>query len=198
MNGAGNTVYAEQLDQSAGAKGYSIYRINQTYRNPENEEDILGYEAIQVSDAQLTREGEPATLRISKSYRETLIGDKVLVSDQAEVDQSFVPRAPERKIEGQIISLIDGMSSAGQHQTVVVDLGTQDGIEVGHVLAVRQEGKSLKGKGLSSYFESKNRGKLPSERAGLLMVVRSFDRISYAMVMNADRDIRAHDAVINP
>ena len=198
VSGAGNIVYVQQLAQTPGIKGYSIYRINQTYRNPENEDDILGYEAIHVSDAQLTREGDPATLRISKSYRETLIGDKVLVSDKAELDQSFLPHSPEQKVDGQIISLIDGMSSAGQHQTVVIDLGKQDGIEVGHVLAVNQGGDIVKGTGLASYFTSKEEVRLPDERAGLLMVVRSFDRISYAMVMNATRNIRAADMVSNP
>ncbi|MDZ4261563.1 MAG: LysM peptidoglycan-binding domain-containing protein [Pseudomonadota bacterium] len=196
ISGAGNTIYALKLAQEPGIKGYSVYRINQTYRNPENENDILGYEAIHVADAQLTAEGDPATLRITKSYRETFIGDKVLVSDAEQFDQSFLPHSPDQKVAGRIISLIDGMSSAGQHQTVVIDLGKQDGIEVGHVLAVSQVGDTIRNPASTGFFKSKIQ--LPDERAGLLMVVRSFDRISYAMVMNASRNIRVTDTVANP
>lgn len=196
ISGAGNNVYVLKLGQESGAKGYSIYRINQTYRNPENEDDILGYEAIHVADAQLTREGDPATLRISKSYRETLTGDKVLISDEEEIDQSFEPRAPKEKVEGQILSLIDGMSSAGQYQTVVLNLGRQNGIEPGHVLAVRQAGETIKSPLSTGFFKSKVQ--LPDERAGLMMVVRTFDRISYAMILNATRNVRAGDMVSNP
>lgn len=196
ISGAGNNVYVLHLNQEPNTKGYSVYRINQTYRNPKDETDILGYEAIHVADAQLTREGDPATLRLSKSYRETLTGDRVLISDEEQSDQSFLPRAPEQKVEGEIISLIDGMSSAGQYQTVVINLGKQDGIEAGHVLAVRQAGESIKNPFTTGF--SKDRVQLPDERAGLLMVVRTFDRISYAMVMNATRNIRARDMVSNP
>ena len=196
VSGTGNNIYVLQLKKQADIKNYSVYRINQTYRNPENEEDILGYEAIHVADAQLTREGVPATLRINKSYRETLLGDKVLVRDEAQLDQSFMPRSPGQKVEGRIISLIEGMSSAGQYQTVVINLGKQDGIEVGHVLAVRHPGDAVK----DPYSTGSSTAKiqLPDERTGLLMVVRVFDRISYAMVMNASRDIRANDLVNNP
>ncbi len=196
ISGIGNNVYALQLEQNNETKRYAIYRMNQTYRNPANEDEILGYEAIHVSDAELTRQGDPATLRITKSYRETLLGDKVLIPDEAQRDQSFLPRSPEQKVEGLIISLIDGMSSVGQYQTVVINLGKEDGIESGHVLAVRQAGATINDPSSTGLFKSKLQ--LPDERTGLLMVVRVFDRISYAMVMNASRDIRIKDPVSNP
>jgi hypothetical protein len=196
VSGAGNKIYVLKLGQEAGVKGYSVYHINQTYRNPEDENDILGYEAIHVADAQLTREGDPATLRISKSYRETLVGDKVLISDEEQIDQSFLPRAPGQTVGGQIISLIDGMSSVGRLQTVVINLGKQDGVEAGHVLAVRQAGEAINNPLSSRTLKPKVQ--LPDEHAGLLMVVRTFDRISYAMVMTASRDIHINDLVTNP
>ena len=40
--------------------------------------------------------------------------------------------------------------------------------------------------------------KLPDERAGTLMVIRPFERISYALVMEAKRDLRIYDSVKNP
>lgn len=193
ISGAGDTVYVMNLNQQPGEKGYSIYRINQAYHNPKDPSDILGYEAIHVADAQLTREGDPATLRLTKSYRETLLGDKVLLSDEEQVDQSFQPHAPAKDVQGEIISLIDGMSTVGQYQTVVINLGREDGMEPGHVLEVRQSGRTVK-----SPLDNGEKVHLPEERAGLLMVVRVFDRVSYAMVMTATREIRLNDVVSNP
>ena len=40
--------------------------------------------------------------------------------------------------------------------------------------------------------------KLPDERVGLLMVFRVFDRVSYALVMQASQPINKLDAVTTP
>ena len=39
---------------------------------------------------------------------------------------------------------------------------------------------------------------LPDERYGLLMVFRVFDRASYALIMNADRQVHVLDIATNP
>jgi len=195
ISGVGGKIYVMNLAQD-GNKGFSVYRISKAYRDPADNDNILGYEAIHASDATLTQEGNPATLRITKSYRETLLGDKVFIADEEEINQSFQPHAPENKVDGQILSFIDGMSRAGQYQTVVINLGKEQGIEVGNVLAVRQSGITIVDEQSSGVF--KKHITLPDERAGLLMVVRAFDRISYALVMSAIKDIRVNDPVGNP
>ncbi len=195
ISGAGGKIYVMNLTQD-GNKGFSVYRISKAYHNPNDPDDILGYEAIHASNAILTQEGDPATLSIIESYRETLLGDKVLITDEEEIDQSFQPRAPENRVDGQIISFIDGMSRAGQYQTVVINLGKEQGIEEGYVLAVRQSGITIRNQHGSGLFSK--HVTLPDERAGLLMIVRAFDRISYAMVMSATKDIRINDPVGNP
>ena len=194
VTGTGGKIYAVNLNQDAD-KDFSVFRIGETYHNPEGG-DVLGYEAIHVSDAQLIRKGEPATLRIIESYRETLLGDKILPTDEEELDQNFTPHAPDRKVEGQIISIMDGVSRAGQYQTVVINLGKEDGIELGHVLGVKQSGETIKDRFSSGFFKSKI--KIPDETAGLLMVVNAFDRVSYALIMSAVKDVRLKDPVGNP
>ena len=39
---------------------------------------------------------------------------------------------------------------------------------------------------------------LPDVRAGIVMVIQSFDLVSYAMVMESERDMRIYDFVRNP
>ncbi|MFC1750490.1 LysM peptidoglycan-binding domain-containing protein [Pseudomonadota bacterium] len=195
ISGVGGKIYVMNLAQD-NARNFSIYRINKAYRNPHDDDDILGYEAIHASDADLINEGSPATLLITQSHRETLPGYKVLVSDEDEVDQNFEPHAPENNVSGQIISFLDGMSRAGQYQTVVIDLGKEQGLEEGNVLAVSKLGAVVRDAQSSGFFKKKIT--LPDERAGLLMVVRTFDRLSYAIVMSAEKDMRVGDPIGNP
>ncbi len=195
ISGAGSKIYVSNLRQDE-SKNYSIYRINNVYRNPDNNNEILGYEAIHVSDAELTLQGQPATLRIVESYQETRLGDVVMKTDEKRIDNTFTPHSPESVVGGQIISILDGMSHAGQYQTVVINLGKRDGLKPGHVLAARKKGDVILDKHAKGFFKPEI--KLPDERSGLLMVINTFDRISYALVMKAVKDIRAGDPITKP
>jgi hypothetical protein len=103
-----------------------------------------------------------------------------------------MPRAPQNRIEGSIISVFDGVAQIGQYQVVVLDLGRQEDIESGHVLAINQRGAVTKD------LISGDSVKLPDERAGEVMVFRVFERVSYALVMRATRAIHILDQVTNP
>jgi len=192
---ASNTkVYVRGLPAS-DAKDYSILHIGREYRHPETN-DILGYEAKHVSDAQLVREGDPATLRITQAYRETLIGDRVIVTDNDGTQRNFTPHAPEGETNGKIITIFDGVANAGLYQSVVINVGKDDGLEQGHVLAIRQKGSEIRDH--SAKTRSDRWVDLPDERAALVMLYRVFDNVSYALVMKAEKDIRAGDLVTNP
>jgi hypothetical protein len=98
-------------------------------------------------------------------------------------------------INGQIISVFDGVSQIGQYNVVVLNRGKRDGLVVGNVLAIYQAGKQVvdpQGK------SSTSRVTLPDERAGVLMVFRTYEKVSYALVMRATRAIHVNDRVTNP
>jgi len=40
--------------------------------------------------------------------------------------------------------------------------------------------------------------RLPSERAGILMIFRTFEKLSYGLVLNTDRPLEVTDEVRNP
>jgi hypothetical protein len=123
-----------------------------------------------------------------------LKGDRLLPPLEEELDQYFTPHSPETDVNGQIISVLDGVSRIGRLQTVVINRGKHDGLEVGHVLAVYRTGDTVR----DTVGDGKGMVKLPNERAGTLMLVRLFDNISYALVMEATRDLRILDTVSNP
>lgn len=193
ISGTGTKVFARKLP-AGDSNNFAVYHIGQTYVDPENKNHILGYEALHVADLALLERADPSTLRISKAYREVLNGDKVLPAVPVQPAQNFVPRAPATAVKGEIISILDGLWRAGQYQSVVLNKGSKDGLEPGHVLAVYQSGLTVRDKGVNGGSELT----LPDNRAGLVMVYRSFDNVSYALIMNATRDIRANDSVTNP
>lgn len=190
----GKKIYARGINGEAVPR-YTVYRKGQQYLDPERDDEVLGFEAIHIADALLEDEGDPATLMVTAAQRELLRGDRLFPIAEEEIQTTFMPRAPREGTSGRIISVLEGVSQIGQYQVVVLNLGGEDGIEPGHVMAVYQRGETI----LDSFSgERKEEVTLPDERAGIIMVFRSFERLSYALVMEATRAIHVQDAVRNP
>ena len=198
ISGAGDRIYARGVVPGEDPKSrYAVLRIGKAYRNPDAPKgEILGYEAIHVADAQAVDFGDPTIMRILESNRETLVGDRLVPKKASGLDRSFLPRPPATQVEGQIISVIDGVSRIGQFQTVVINKGSKDGLESGHVLAVYQSGITVRDN--NSPVKPGEDVVLPDLRSGIAMVYRVFDQVSYALIMESDRDMRVYDMVRNP
>jgi hypothetical protein len=193
VSAEGNTVYARNLDYTDDVR-YNIFRPGRVFRDPKTNE-ILGYETTLVSEAKLLKTGDPATLLIMRSLRETLNGDRILPADKGRVSYNFIPKPPTTDVEGQILALVDAVAQTAQRQIVVINLGERQGIEVGTVLAIDQLGAVIR----DPYAGGGTRTvKLPDHRAGLLMVFRVFERVSYGLIVDSTRAIRLHDMVRNP
>ena len=130
------------------------------------------------------------------SYRETLLGDRLLPVTREEINPFLLPRAYDKTTPGKIIAVVDGVSKIGQYQVVALNLGVHDGVEPGHVFVINQAGTVVR-----DNIQPVRKGDtvtLPEERAGLLMVFRPFERVSYALVLKAEKEIRLYDAVVAP
>jgi len=254
--GTGNTIYVRGLPEDASNKRYAIYRKGDPYYRAvdagksvtrytakRKEGTVLGYEALYVGDAVIEKEGDPASAVIANANREILVGDRLAIESDADINTNFVPHPPVREINGNVISVIDGVSEIGQYQVVVLDVGSNDGLEVGNIVGVYKAGEIAK-----DYVASRQKAKreleegydcgpepatipceivkgliekkrkfdqtplagylgrpsdkpvevrLPEEYAGVLMVFRTFDNLSYALVMEAESAIHLYDSVRN-
>jgi hypothetical protein len=190
ISGTGNRIYAKKITDNTIAQ-YGVIRPGQVYRDPDTNE-ILGYEVIRVAAARVVRGGDPTTLTLVDAKREVLNGDLLLPSEVSELDFNFFPQPPRDQITGQIISVFDGVSMIGQYNVVVLNRGKRDGLIPGHVLAIYQSGKEVQDPQSTSWVT------LPDERAGVLMVFKTYDKVSYALVMRATRAIHIYDRVTNP
>jgi len=193
MAGSGDRVYVRSIEQPTGL-GYTIYRQGPPYVSPETNE-VLGYEAQYVGDATLQTVGDPATLLVNKSSGQIRQGDRIMANTENGLALNYFPRPPEKPISGHIIRVMGGMTQIGQHDIVVVDKGTADGLEAGHTLDIYRTGRIVADKYHSENVEAV---KLPDEIAGVLMVFRPFERVSYALVMDAKGAIHTKDRVRTP
>lgn len=170
---------------------YRVFRLGKEYRDPTTGES-LGFDAIYVGAAVLERDGDPATVLITSSTRQALAGDRLFPADDDIEVYQFMPHAPPPVTQGQIIAAMDGVSLVGQHQTVVLNLGTRDGMKPGQVLGIFQAGRKIHDS------QDESTVNLPPERTGLLMVYKVYDRVSYGLVTEATRNIRVLDRVGEP
>ncbi len=193
--GTDDVVYVRHLTESDADSRYNVYRPGKPLRDPDTDE-LLGYEAIRVGDAQVLKAGDPATIKLTRTEREALLGDRLLPPDNADDDQTYYPRAPSSQVKGRVVSLFNAISQIGQYQVGVLNLGARNGIEKGDVLAALRAGRTVRDPFTDDALNRKVT--LPSERSGTMMVFRVFDKLSYGLVMDTQRPIHIGDVVVNP
>jgi hypothetical protein len=197
------------LDDGLREKQFRVFQTATPLKDPVTKE-ILGYEAIYAGKATLVRgEGSqevmdadgkpvsaivPATIDIISSKGEMRVGDRLMIDPAREI-QSYTPRAPRGPVAGRIVSVYgSAVANAAQNQVVAINLGKRDGMEPGIVLSILKDGERIADK----QDINKPVLKLPDERNGLLMVFRTFDRISYALILEITDAVRVGDRLTPP
>ena len=137
--GAGDDAFA--TGGKAGVTHWNVLRPGKTLKDPESGE-VLGYEVEYLGDARTLVEGAPQKIRITQSAQEILPRDKLVEADNSATFE-YIPHAPEGQVSGRIISAYGGLSDSGRYQTVVINRGSRDGLEPGHVLSIFREGQAV-------------------------------------------------------
>lgn len=193
LSAANNSVYVRGI-KNPDIRQYTVVRKGNEYVDPATGE-LLGYEARFVGSGKLYRTGDPSTIRLIRTTREALIGDRLLPGSEDAFNTNFMPRVPETDINGSILSVLDGVSQIGSNQVVVINKGDREGLKPGHVLDIYQRGETIE----DSVTEKRgDTVTLPDEKAGVLMVFRTFEKLSYALVLKASRNINVLDSVRTP
>lgn len=170
---------------------YYIFRPGSPIRNPGTGE-LLGYEAIYLGDAERLEGGDPSKLVVTKVKQEILPTDRLLAAPKKVSLPYYYPHAPKNQVEGRIVSALNAVAEIGPYSVIGISLGTRDGIEEGNVLRI------MRHVGTGKDPVTRETYKLPDEESGLLMVFRTYEKMSYALVMTATRPIHLLDAVMTP
>ncbi len=193
ISGAGDKVYARgEFDPDTNF--YGLYRKGQTFVDPVTREK-LGVQAAEVGTGRIVDVddlGEVTSVLLGTSKQEVRIGDRFLSFVDEQVHSTFYPKAPDVDIEGVIIAVEGGVGNVGAYDVVVINRGIREGLDTGDVLKVSRAGKVIR--------DSVGKGKvrLPSERAGLLIVFKVFEKVSYGLVLEAERPLSVFDEIANP
>jgi hypothetical protein len=119
----------------------------------------------------------------------------VLPIDNTNFERDFYPRPPSTEVSGAIVSLLNAISQTGIYQTIAINLGVRDGLESGNILRIRRSGEVIRD---MKETDPAFRVKLPDEQVGMAMIIRSFEKMSYALIMEADFPITMRDYVESP
>jgi LysM repeat protein len=196
-------VYARGLASAPTGARYSIIHVGDPIVDPESGK-TLGNVGIYTATAVVQRPAAVTRTVLVDAARETLRGD-CLLPDSSATPLTFIPKAPSQPVHGQIVSVVDSEALVGQYDIVAINRGARDGVGPGTVLAIDVAGEVVPDRGPASY-ESTDRNllgfvktvKLPSERAGTLLVFKSYEDMSFALVVGASGPMRVADVVRNP
>jgi hypothetical protein len=191
-----------------GEQRFSVFRNAKPLKDP-GTGAVLGYEAQFIGSALLLgSEGSetvqdqgkdvqrvvPAAILITSAKEEIRAGDRLLVRAPA-LTQPLVPRPAAADTVAQIISVYGSAAiNAGSNQVVVINRGSADGLEPGHVMAIQKR----RAQAVEKNDPTRATLLLPEERNGLAMVFLSFEKVAYALVVQVGDSVRVGDRLTAP
>lgn len=202
VGASGNEAYVKGLKDSSERSRFNIYRIGDRVVDPDDGE-VLGYMGTYAATAVVMRSADTSKVVLEDTTRETLQGDPLIAAD-SDVPLNFLPRAPSKKVNGEIIAVFDGTELIGQYRIVAINRGRSQGLELGHVMAIDQRGEEVKDNTRRLFGKIAVKDslvpaiKLPDERVGSLLVFKVYDRMSYGLTVSVTAPVRIGDKIRTP
>lgn len=192
LMGAGHEVYVRGDIEGPGAT-YEIFRLGAAYVDRETDE-LLGQEAINIGAATILSEDsdDMSKALIVSSQEELKAGDRLLSRLGSSIDPTFFPRPPEAELSGGVIGLLNRENRAAQFESLIIDLGERDGLQVGDLLAIYEAGESIRDP------LTNERVVLPDTEIGLMLTYRTFEKLSYGVILSLTQPASVGNTVKNP
>jgi hypothetical protein len=165
-------------------------------------ERAIGYELMRHSQGEVTQvQGEIAVVVLREEGRDVRIGDRVLPVETQPYDPYFYPQAPASVPEhAKIMAVADGHEFSGPRQVVAISAGAADGIKNGATFSLWHDGPRTHDLVRHRYLAAADQRKvtLPDDYVGRVMVFRTFNRMSYGLVMESIRPTQVGDMLKHP
>ena len=186
ISASGDKVYVRNIAPEGGVH-YQVFEQGTAYYDPATNE-LLGYEAVYAGDAWLSEIGPISTAKLSNTTREVTVGDRLLPIEAMAIDHHFYPKRSAADTKGVILSVFDGVSQIGQYQIAVINRGEREQIAEGDIITLYQSGDTIIDK-----VAGDEEVVLPDEYAGQGLVFKTFDKVSYIIIMSAVRALHIGD-----
>ncbi|OJH81143.1 MAG: peptidoglycan-binding protein LysM [Stenotrophomonas maltophilia] len=182
---------------------------------PNHRRGVLGYELAQVGTGTITQvaggKTEASTLALDNASggREVRAGDRLVPVEATPYDLQFFPHVPAAGVEGvdvRVLAVTDMFSTGGPRDVIAISAGRAQGVDNGTVFSLWRHGSHvahrMKFPGSSRMDDSISTGagrvSLPDEYAAHAMVFRTFDNVSYALVMQGVKPVRVGYSALHP
>lgn len=218
--GTGDEIYARG-SFLIGTTSFEIYRVGRTYYGPgetkkrafgllsSTEEEVLGLEVEYLGFASIVENIAPDMRRllVNNGTKEIRAGDRLLIREESSINATIFPTEPSEEISGQIVAFLGEESLASQLDTVVINVGTEDSLEVGNILSIQKEETRMTDEverakmpfreRMRTLFDQ-DRLAIPGDGVGTLLVYKTFDRLSYAVILSSTEPAELYNQVVNP
>lgn len=192
MMGNGDQAFATAIPDASVVR-WNVFRPGKPLIDPDTGATI-GYEAFFLGNANLVQPGEPAALQITVAKEEIMRGDRLIPAPPVNII-SYVPHRPDNQIAARVMTIYGGVSEGGRASIVSLNRGKNDGLEVGHVLALFRNR-------IASAIDQDTMRRvdtpIPEERYALVFVFRVFNGVSYALVLESSKPVTVGDYARNP
>ena len=190
LSGDNDVAYVTGMKTEAGL--WQIFRPGRVLKDPVTNEE-LGREAVFLGTARLVSQGNPATIRVVNARQETGKDDLLVKAPPPEI-VNYPMHRPEGAVNARVVSNYGENNASGKYSIIAISGGKKNGIGVGQVLALSRTGMKV-----TDRYQGETRDVvLPDERLGLVYVFRTFDKVSYAVVMEANQPVEVGDKLSAP
>ncbi|HHX82132.1 MAG TPA: LysM peptidoglycan-binding domain-containing protein [Pseudomonadaceae bacterium] len=193
---------------SEGVTRYDVVRKGRDFVDPDSGA-ALGVEARAVGVATLVSLNEDrGILSVDSSELEIKKGDRLIPSQDLQLEARYFPTPPDFLVDGAIVSTNFGKTLAGLYDTLVLNVGSSKGVKPGHILSVREpnqlvtddvnnaEDRQLVADVMA--LQPSQQLEFPGNRVGTVLIYRVFDNASLALVIRSNSVIRMNDRVVTP
>lgn len=204
--GTGDEVFARG-NWPAGVDSFEVYREINTFRDPDDSSRI-SVELVTVGTATIVGEESDGVkrLEINAAASEINVGDHLMLGEEIRYDAVIYPTEPDRDVSGRLLAMTNERM-ASQLDTVLIDVGSRDGLKTGDVLTIKQAGEQVvddTDRQRRSVFgrlfakASNETVQMPRQEVGTILIYRVFDNLSYGVIITSSEPARLGDLVFNP
>lgn len=137
-------------------------------------------------------------MEVVKANSEMTEGNYLLrIPENSNERFNFIPHAPFASVKAKIIRIFDGVSEAGQNQTILLNKGERDGLDRGTVLSIyRTKHKvQMADNGITAKMKYLA---IPAEDIGYAMVYHTSDHLAHAIIVESAVNVNVGDVATNP
>ena len=180
------------IKESVIEKEYNVFRPGRHFIDPVTGEH-LGWEAIDLGEASFLKVGDPARLVVTQSHEDITIKDRLRPVLEKQALPFFYPHAPSNPaIRGVILPTPNRSTELGALSIIAINLGERESVDEGTVFRIKSQGRVKKDPVTGGKYT------IPEEPVGLAMVFRTFEKVSYAIVTNTERQVEPGDVLVSP